>query len=200
MRPLFLARVCGPLILATSIPAYAQVPMSAPTASTSEGGSAPVVSQTPAAPAPQTPEPAAPTPQNPQPAAPAAQNPEPAAPTVTGPLAEESRSLFAPSWNTFQFSGRLSSITGDQARWQRYEDLRDGVLFTGARFLRETTDWSLKAGADNVGWLDQRYFANYERIGRLKVSGLWDEIPQFYSIDTAHRVHVRGRGRAGAAR
>ena len=48
MRPLFLARVCGPLILAASIPAYAQVPVSAPTASTSEGGSAPVVSQTPA--------------------------------------------------------------------------------------------------------------------------------------------------------
>ena len=195
MRPLFLARVCGLLILAASIPADAQVPVSAPTASTSDAdrlrsGSA----QTPAAPAPQTPAPATPTPQNPEPAAPVAQNPEPAAPTATGPLAEESRSLFAPSWNTFQFSGRVSSITGDQARWQRYEDLRDGILFTGARFLRENPDWSLKAGADNVGWLDQRYFANYERIGRLKVSGLWDEIPQFYSIDTATAFTSVGEG------
>ena len=90
----------------------------------------------------------------------------------------------------FQLSGRLSSIAGDPARWQRYEDLRDGLLFTGGRLLRETPDWSLKAGADNVGWRDQRYFGNYERIGRFKISGLWDEIPQFYSVDTRTRVHV----------
>ena len=37
MRPLFLARVCGLLILAASIPAHAQVLVGAPTASTSEG-------------------------------------------------------------------------------------------------------------------------------------------------------------------
>ena len=167
MRPLFLARVCGPLILAASIPAHAQVPVSAPTASTSEADRTRSCRKRRPRRPPDSGA-AAPSPQNPQPAAPAAQNPEPAAPTATGPLAEESRSLFAPSWNTFQLSGRLSSIAGDPARWQRYEDLRDGLLFTGGRFLRETPDWSLKAGADNVGWRDQRYFGNYERIGRLR--------------------------------
>jgi hypothetical protein len=35
----------------------------------------------------------------------------------------------------FQLSGRLSSIEGDPARWQRYEDLRDGLLFTTGRLL-----------------------------------------------------------------
>ena len=192
MRPLFLARVCGPLILAASIPAYGQVPVSAPTASTSGSGSDPVVSQAPAAPAPQNPQPATPAPQNPQPAAPEAQTPEPAAPT--GPLEEESRSLFAPSWNMFQLAGRVSSIAGDAARWQRYEDQRNGLLFTDGRFSRETSDWSLKAGADNVGWRDQRFFGNYERIGRLKISGLWDEIPQFYSIDTRTAFTSVGEG------
>src|SRR4029077_511151 len=44
--------------------------------------------------------------------------------------------------------------------------------------------WLFKAGADNVGWRDQRYFADYERTGRITVTGLWDQIPQFYSVDT----------------
>jgi Putative outer membrane beta-barrel porin, MtrB/PioB len=39
-------------------------------------------------------------------------------------------------------------------------------------------------GADNVGWRDQRFFGTYERTGRFVISGLWDEILQFYSIDT----------------
>ena len=42
----------------------------------------------------------------------------------------------------------------------------------------------LRVAADNVGWRDQRYSASYERTGRFVVSGLWDQIPQFYSVDT----------------
>ncbi len=115
-------------------------------------------------------------------------------PAPSGPLAEESRSLFAPSWNTFQLSGRASSIAGDAARFQRYEDLRDGLLFTGGRLLRETPEWMVNAGADNVGWRDQRYFTNYERTGRFRINGLWDEIPQFYSIDTRTAFTHAGEG------
>ena len=59
-----------------------------------------------------------------------------------------------------QFGGRWSSVSGDPARFQRYQDLRDGVLFTDARFAREDPDgnWLFRAAADNVGWRDQRYF------------------------------------------
>ena len=110
------------------------------------------------------------------------QTPPPAAPA--GPLADDSGSLFGPRWNMFQLSGRLSSVEGDPARWQRYQDLRDGVLFTGGRLLRETPEWAATAGADNLGWRDQRFFGTYERIGRFKINGLWDQIPQFYSVDT----------------
>src|SRR4029079_8408607 len=46
-------------------------------------------------------------------------------------------------------------------------------------------DWAFRAAADNVGYRDQRYFADYERTGRFRVTGRWDEIPQFYSVDTA---------------
>ncbi|MGH9147577.1 MAG: MtrB/PioB family outer membrane beta-barrel protein, partial [Vicinamibacterales bacterium] len=71
--------------------------------------------------------------------------------------------------------------------WQRYQDLRDGLLFTDLRYAREgpAGNWLFRAGADNVGWRDQRYFADYERTGRFVISGMFDEIPQFYSVDTS---------------
>ena len=165
-----LGRLGGCLILAVAIPAYAQVP--------DTPADAPPSSQTPAA--PQTP------------TAPAAQ--APAAAATGGPLSESDQSLFAPVWNTLQLSGRASSVDGDTARFQRYEDLRNGLLFTGARLKRETPDWFLTAGADNVGWRDQRFGGNYERIGRFKVTGFWDQIPQFYSIDTKTAFVSQGEG------
>jgi MtrB/PioB family decaheme-associated outer membrane protein len=111
---------------------------------------------------------------------------QPTQPAAATPAVDESRSLFEQTWNQFQFGGRLSSISGDPARWQRYQDFRDGVVFTDAKYAREHADgnWSFKATADNVGYRDQRYFASYERPGRFAVSGFWDEIPQFYSVDT----------------
>jgi MtrB/PioB family decaheme-associated outer membrane protein len=107
---------------------------------------------------------------------------------------DSTRSLFAPTWNTFRLLGRVSSIEGDAARWQRYEDLRDGLLLTNARLMRETPSWSASGGADNVGWRDQRYFGDYERIGRFRASGLWDQIPQFYSVDTKTPFTAVGEG------
>jgi MtrB/PioB family decaheme-associated outer membrane protein len=109
------------------------------------------------------------------------------APAAGGPSDPEIvRGLFEPTWNQFQFGGRLSSVDGDPARWQRYQDLRDGVVFTDARYAREDVsgNWLFRSSADNIGYRDQRYFATYERTGRFVVSGLWNEIPQFYSVDT----------------
>src|SRR6185436_14021017 len=84
-----------------------------------------------------------------------------------------------------EFGGRWSSVSGDPARWQRYQDLRDGFLLTKARWAWEDSAGNaFHVAADNVGWRDQRYAANYERPGRFRVTGLWDQIPQFYSVDT----------------
>jgi MtrB/PioB family decaheme-associated outer membrane protein len=112
------------------------------------------------------------------------QAPAPAAPQAP---AEDSRSLFEPTWRQFMVGGRFTSVDGDPARFQRYQDIRDGVHFTDAKYAREDPEgrWLFQSTADNVGWRDQRYFANFERIGLFTVSGLWDEIPQFYSVDTA---------------
>jgi MtrB/PioB family decaheme-associated outer membrane protein len=99
---------------------------------------------------------------------------------------DESRGLFEPAWRQFQFGGGFSSVAGDPARFQRYQDLRDGVRFTDARYANEDPggNWLLRAAADNVGWRDQRYVASYKRPGRFHLAGKWDEIPQFYSVDT----------------
>ena len=173
----FLLRLCGSLTVAASVlplpvAAVGQTLANAGTAATPQSVQAPPSSQT--------------EPPSPDQAAPPAATPD--------PLAEESRSLFAPSWNMFQLSGRVSSISGDPARWQRYQDLGDGLLFTQGRVLHETPDWNGSFSADNVGWRDQRYIGSYERIGFLKVNGLFDEIPQFYSVDTRTAFVESGDG------
>ena len=108
------------------------------------------------------------------------------APAQAPEAAETARGLFEQTWRQFEIGGRFSSVDGDPARFQRYRDIRDGVLFTDARFAREHPDgtWAYRVGADNVGWRDQRFFGDYERPGRFVISGMWDEIPQFYSVDT----------------
>ena len=114
--------------------------------------------------------------------------PPAAAPAADAAAAEEdTRSLFAQTWRQFQFGGRFSSIDGDPARYQRYGDFRDGVLLTDFRYAGEHPDgnYVYRAAVDNLGWRDQRLYGDYERPGRFTVSGLWDQIPQFYSVDTA---------------
>ena len=106
---------------------------------------------------------------------------------TSAPVLDTSRSLFEPAPNQFQLAGRWTSVAGDPARFQRYGDFRDGLLFTDGRITREDPGgaWSFRASADNIGWRDQRYVADYERPGRFVVSGSWDQIPQFYSVDTS---------------
>ena len=120
-------------------------------------------------------------------------NPPPAKPgTETAPQAtpaaesEFTGSLFDQRPRQFSIGGRFSSISGDPARFQRYQDLRDGVLLSDVRWETQEAEgaWFFRAAADNVGFRDQRYAATYERTGRFVISGLWDQIPQFYSVDT----------------
>ena len=127
--------------------------------------------------------PASQTPADPQ----AKPKPEPAAPAAADAAEEVPRSLFEQTWRQFQFGGRFSSIDGDPARYQRYGDFRDGVLFTDARYAGEHPDgnYAFHTAVDNLGWRDQRFFGDYEQPGRFVISGLWDQIPQFYSVDTA---------------
>src|SRR5262245_37254611 len=112
--------------------------------------------------------------------------PQPPTAPAASPQAtpEVTRRLFEPTWRQFSFGGRFTSVDGDPARFQRYQDMRDGVLFSDARYAREDPEgsWLFQSAADNVGWRDQRYYGHFEQVGRFVISALWDEIPQFYSV------------------
>ncbi|MET0213507.1 MAG: hypothetical protein ABW292_10915, partial [Vicinamibacterales bacterium] len=62
-----------------------------------------------------------------------------AAPAATD-AADASRSLFDLTDRELFIGGRVTSIDGDPARFQRYQDVRDGLLFSGFRYLFEQPD------------------------------------------------------------
>lgn len=108
---------------------------------------------------------------------------------ATLPVPTEPRDLAASAFNgrlfgSVDFGGRFTSIDGDNARYERYRDLRDGPFAKNVSFSRRTADWTIDAFADNIGYRDQRYFAEYYNVGKLRASFLWDQIPLFISGDT----------------
>jgi MtrB/PioB family decaheme-associated outer membrane protein len=110
-----------------------------------------------------------------------------AAQPAAAPAPEEpSRSLFDLTDRELLIGGRFTSIDGDPARFQRYQDMRDGLLFTNFRYAFAKPDgtWNAHAFADNVGYRDQDFRGDYTRTGKLTLSGKWQQIPQFYSVDT----------------
>src|SRR5580765_2196408 len=121
-------------------------------------------------------------------AAPAQTPAQPAPPAAASPAADDtaSRSLFDVTDREFFIGGRVTSIDGDPARFQRYQDVRDGLLFSDFRYAFAQPDgsYTFKARANNVGYRDQEYFADYNLAGKLTVTGGYQQIPQFYSVDT----------------
>lgn len=85
---------------------------------------------------------------------------------------------------SIDFGARLFDVTGDLARDQRYRDLRSGPTVDRVRYTKDQQIWVFSAGADNVGYRDQRYFADYQRAGKVKTSFEWNEIPLFNSAST----------------
>ena len=116
-----------------------------------------------------------------------AKTPPPAQPPAAAATAtDDSNSLFKLTDREFFIGGRASSIDGDPARFQRYQDMRDGLLFSGFRYAFAEPDgtYDFRARANNVGYRDQEYFATYNRPGKFSVTGAYQQIPQFYSVDT----------------
>lgn len=77
----------------------------------------------------------------------------------------------------------------DQARYQRYQDLRDGGTLDRFRFSKDTNSYGVNLQADHVGYLDQRYYASYDNFGFLKTSFEWNQTPLFYS-DTTRSMYT----------
>jgi len=112
----------------------------------------------------------------------------PAPGSAQGPASPSSPAAVAaastPAAGEAEFGGRVTGLSGDPARFQRFRDLRDGPTLDRARYERSKERWEFKAALDHAGYRDQRYTAGFNEYGKVKASFQWDQVPFFYSTDT----------------
>jgi MtrB/PioB family decaheme-associated outer membrane protein len=89
-----------------------------------------------------------------------------------------------PNVADFGITGTTYGDNSDQARYQRYRDLRDGGTLNLFRFTKATDSRWLNLQADHVGYRDQRYSVSFNDYGTLKTSFEWNQIPLFFNQDT----------------
>ena len=87
------------------------------------------------------------------------------------------------SLGTIDFGARFTTTSGDEARYERYSDHRDG-LYSKIVFGKKTDTLFWSASANNIGYHDQAYRADYFN-GKMKGYGLWSSIPLNYSYLTS---------------
>jgi hypothetical protein len=88
----------------------------------------------------------------------------------------------APERGLFDFGYRGTDTDDDEARYERYRDLRNGAAsrFT---FAQETTSYAASANAFNIGYRDQRYGLDYAR-SKTRFAFQYDSIPINYGYLT----------------
>ena len=104
--------------------------------------------------------------------------------TTPAPASEASASRDTSIAGETEIGGRVTSIAGDPARFQRYRDERAGPTLDRLRFERNKPAWTFRASLDHAGYRDQRYTAGFDQYGKLKATFQWDQVPFFYSTDT----------------
>ena len=117
-------------------------------------------------------------------AAPASAQDPPTLPEPTNLVDVARSAMDGKLYGTVDFGGRITQVDGDQARYQRYRDLRSGLYATNMLAGRRTAEWNFEAQAWNAGYRDQKYQLEMQRVGRLSASFLWDQIPLWISGDT----------------
>lgn len=115
-------------------------------------------------------------------------------PTPTPPQAQAPQGPSAPKFGQVDFGFRADSTDGDAARYNRFRDLRQGAFLDRFRFTREEQNWYVRAEANHVGYRDQRYFADFQNIGKLKASFEWNQIPLFAAKGTRSLYTDLGNG------
>lgn len=101
-----------------------------------------------------------------------------------------------PATNEIEFGMRGTSFgsNSDEARYQRYRDLRDGGTIDLFKFNKSTDAYQFNFRADHLGYRDQRYTASYNNYGRLKVNFEWNQIPLYFSNSTRSLYSVSAPG------
>jgi hypothetical protein len=101
--------------------------------------------------------------------------------TIAGAQDKTQQQAAAGSGGEVSFGGRFTSASGDEARYERYQDLRNGVN-ANILYNRETANWTFNLKATNIGYRDQGYVANFNSR-RVKFSVLFDQTPLNYMYD-----------------
>jgi MtrB/PioB family decaheme-associated outer membrane protein len=107
------------------------------------------------------------------------------APTAPGPVAPVILDLRSANFIDVGVRGTSFGSGSDQARFERYRDLRNGPTLDAFRYTNETDGRQFTAQGGHVGYRDQQYSASYNRYGKVKASFEWNQTPLFYSQDTA---------------
>jgi len=103
----------------------------------------------------------------------------PAAARAQEPAAKEAAEP-APTNGAVDVGAQFTGVSGDEARYQRYRDLRSGVLVDGFHLTHAKNDWTFNVTANHVGYRDQKYTGEINKAGKLTIAFSWDQIPLFY--------------------
>lgn len=104
---------------------------------------------------------------------------------------QQAVSSFTPQFGNVDFGYRGTSFTGDEARYNRYRDLRDGGYVDRFRFAKENQTVAFHAEANNVGYRDQRYYADVQSIGKVRATFEFNSNP-LYQVQA--RSYFTGAG------
>jgi hypothetical protein len=107
---------------------------------------------------------------------------------------QASANATGPGTGRLDLGARALDVVGDEARLQRYKDLRSGPTIETFQWLQNKTNWLFNAEAEHVGYRDQRYFAEFQRLGKVKASFEWQQVPVFLSRDTKTLYTYQGNG------
>ena len=109
-----------------------------------------------------------------------AQAPSPLASATQGTPAQAPPAVPAPLFSgTVDIGGLVTTVDGDEARFERYRDTRDG-LYSTFNLNRETARYVFDANAFHVGYRDQRYSAAF-MSRRVNVDFDWVSVPLNFS-------------------
>jgi len=95
------------------------------------------------------------------------------------PAAAEAVAPETESGGSVDVGGRFTSTTGDEARYERYRDLRDGVN-ANLLYKKTTPDWTFDLRARDIGYRDQNYQLNFNSH-RVQLFATFDQTPLNYA-------------------
>lgn len=101
---------------------------------------------------------------------------------AAGARAQDTPGPDDPKNGSVDFGGQISSVSGDEARYDRYRDSRSGILADAFTYDREKDNWKFTLNANHIGYRDQKYQVGFRQYGRVTINFTWDQIPLNYSF------------------